>query len=223
VRRTGSPRYAPRFVRALALTLLLASLPVAARGADAPFDPDFDPEPPVRSLALGPVPSGDAMLSLDVGWLHSALRADLGITSFVGLVLVADTMLLYRGTNGETSVRGGVRLSPVAEGAFRLSIDATAGQVYIPAKVGSDLLTVLRGDLVAGVTLTNVTVYGRVALIGLGGSSVPGRPGFARQQELGLGVETPWRRFVFAGEAFVWARPGHTGFPMWRLRAGIVF
>ncbi|BDG03365.1 hypothetical protein [Anaeromyxobacter oryzae] len=207
-----------------AVALILAVLAVSPSGALAatPRDPDFEPEEPVHSLALGPAPSGTPVVSMDVGWLWSGLRLDLGITSLVGLILSADTMLLYRGFDSNTGVHFGVRLTPITGGAFRLSIEGTAGQIFIPMSIGSETLTQIRGDVIFGTTIDPVTVYGRFGLIGEKGSDVPGRPSFLGQEQLGAGVETAWRRYVFGAEAYVWARPGHSGIGQWRLRAGIV-
>ncbi len=210
-------------MRALALILAVAAAaPPNALAAAEPRDPDFEPDEPLHSLALGPAPSGRAVLSMDVGWPRSGVRLDIGVARLVSLILSADTMLLYRGLDAETGVHAGVRVTPISDGAFRLSVEASAGQIFVPVRAGSEVLTQVRGDLLAGVSFDPVTVYARFGLIGEKGRDVPGRPTFLRQEEIGAGVETAWRRYVFGAEAFAWARPGHAGLTQWRLRAGIV-
>jgi hypothetical protein len=193
-------------------------------GAENPpaNDPDFQADVPAQSLALGPLASGTGIISMDVGWLRSAARLDVGVASFVGFFFSADTMLLYRGVSGETSFHGGLRVTPITEGSFRVSIEGSAGEYFIPVRLGSERYTQVRGDLLAGYTFDPVTVYGRVGLLGASQSEVPGRSGFVRQEEFGAGVETAWRKFVFGVELWGWSRPDHPNLGQWRLRAGIV-
>jgi hypothetical protein len=202
-------------VRALALTALLATLPAASLAA--PVDDDFEPER-ARSLALGPLPSGSPLLSADVGWLRSGLRVDLGVVGAIDLVLRADTMLLEDGLDGPSSAHLGVRFTPVAEGALRVGVEVTAGQVVVPARADTVTLTTVRGELVLGTVLDLGNVYARLALRGVD-PGVSGL-GWTRDEELGLGVERALGRFILGAEGFIWARPRHSGMAQWRIRVG---
>ena len=57
-------------------------------------DDGFEEDAPIPSLLFGPVGRGDLVVSADVGWLRSALQADLGFGGWVDLVLRVDTLLL---------------------------------------------------------------------------------------------------------------------------------
>jgi hypothetical protein len=119
-------------------------------------------------------------------------------------------------------VHGGLRVTPITEGTFRVSIEGGAGQYFVPVRLGSERMTQIRGDLLAGMSFDPVTVYGRIGLLGVS-EDVPGRTGFVRQAEFGVGVETAWRRFVFGAETWGWARPERPNLFQWRLRAAMVF
>lgn len=202
-------------MRVLALTALLAALPAAPLAADP--DDDFEPVR-ARSLALGPLPSGRPMVSADLGWLRSGLRLDLGLAASLDLVLRAETMLLPDGLDGQSGAHLGLRFTPLAEGAFRVGLEVTAGQVMIPARADTITLTAFRGELLLGTVLDLGNVYARLALRGVD----PGIEGlgWARDEELGLGVERALGRFIVGAEGFAWARPRHSGMAQWRIRVG---
>jgi hypothetical protein len=209
-------------VRAPALILVLAALPGAALGAPAEKDDDFEPDVPPRSLALGPVPRGGGALSLDLGWIRSGLRFDIGLGARLDLVLRGDTMLLYDGFSGQHSILGGLRFTPVADGSFRLSIEGYGGLLLVPAARAQENVTAVGGEANLGVVFSLATVYGRVGLRGLS-SDVASETRWSRQAELGGGVERTIGRFVLGAEWFAWARPRHAALSQWRLRAGYTF
>lgn len=202
-------------MRALALTALLVALPAASLAAD--LDDDFEPER-ARSLALGPLPAGSPLLSADLGWLRSGVRFDLGLVASLDLVLRGETMLLYDGLDGQSGVHLGLRFTPIAESAFRVGLEVTAGQVLVPARADTITLTALRGELVLGTVLDLGNVYARLALRGVD-PGVSGL-GWTRDEEVGLGVERALGRWIVGAEGFVWARPRHSGMGQWRIRVG---
>lgn len=188
-----------------------------AKQDDLDFDSDFD-DRATPSIALGPVTSGDVLLSVDVGWLRSGLRADLGVARWLDLVLRVDTLLLYERFRGPTSVNLGARVSPVSSGVFRASIDLSVGQVFIPGDVVVENMTAVRGDAIAGAVLPWATLYARVGLRGLSGGSADA--GWTRDSEFGLGAERTFGRLIVGAEGFVWSRPSLTGLGQWRIRVG---
>lgn len=202
-------------MRALALTALLAALPATALAADP--DDDFEPER-ARSLALGPVPSGSLLPSAELGWLRSGLRVDLGLVAALDLVLRGETMLLYDGLGGQSGAHLGLRFTPLAEGALRVGLEVTIGQLLVPARADTVTLTAVRGELVVGAVHDLGNVYARLALRGVD----PGIAGldWARDEEAGLGVERALGRWIVAAEGYVWARPRHSGLGQWRIRVG---
>ena len=200
-------------MRALLATLLLLALPAAA----APSDGDFQPER-ARSIALGPLPGGALLPSLEVGWLRSGARIDLGLVGGFDLVLRADTMALYRGLDGQNGGHLGLRFTPFAEDAVRLGLELTVGQVLVTAPANTVSLTAVRGELVLGALLDPGTVYLRAALRGIDGD-VPGL-GWSRDEEVALGLERALGRFVLGGEVYSWARPRHGTLAQWRIRVG---
>lgn len=202
-------------VRALVLTALLAALPAPA--AAAPLDDDFEPDR-ARSLALGPLPPGSPLVSADVGWLRSGLRLDLGLIASLDLVLRGDAMLLYDGLGSQNGAHLGLRFTPIAESAFRIGLEATAGQVILAGRAQTVTLTTFRGELVLGTLLDVGNVYARLALRGVD-PDVAGL-GWTRDEEVGLGVERVLGRFLVGAEGFVWARPRHSGMAQWRIRVG---
>lgn len=201
-------------MHALALTALLAAL-AAAPAADP--DDDFEPAR-TRSLALGPLPAGSPLLSADVGWLRSGLRLDLGLVGAVDLVLRGEAMLLYDGLDAQNGAHLGLRFTPISEGAFRVGVELTAGQLILAGRAETVTRTALRGELVLGTLLDLGNVYARLAVRGLD-PDVDGL-GWTRDEELGLGVERALGRFVVGAEGFVWARPRHGGLGQWRIRVG---
>lgn len=210
-------------MRALALTALLAALPGVARaapGADA-ADADFEAERGPRSIAMGPLPGGSPVFSLDAGWLRSGLRLDLGLFGGVDLVLRADGMLLYDGLRGQNGLHVGARFTPVAaESGFRLGVEFTGGVVLVSAAAETVTMTTLRGELVLGTVFDLANVYARLAVRGVD-AGVMGLPGWVRDEEVGLGVERVFfGRWVLAAEGYTWARPHHAGLGQWRIRVG---
>jgi hypothetical protein len=202
-------------VRALLLTALLAALPAAAAAATP--DDDFEPAR-ARSLALGPLPPGSPLLSADIGWLKSGLRLDLGLFGSLDLVLRVETMLLYDGLGGQNGAHLGLRFTPIAESAFRVGLEFTAGEGLITARAETVTMTVLRGELVLGTMLDLGNVYARLGLRGLD-PGVSGL-GWTRDEEIGFGVEHALGRWIVGAEGFVWARPRHSGLAQWRIRVG---
>lgn len=208
-------------MRAPALILLLAAAPAgAADGASAPADADFEADVPKASIALGPVTRGRPFASVDVGWLRSGVRFDLGMGGGFDLHLRADAMLLYDRFGGQNGIHAGLRWT-WTEGSLRAAVEAEAGKIFQPVDQGLQSVTTVRGDLLLGTVLDVGTIYGRVAIRGMGGEDLPGRAAFRREVEAGGGVERGWRRFVFGLEGFVLSRSGHSNLGEWRLRAGI--
>ncbi|ABS28559.1 hypothetical protein [Anaeromyxobacter sp. Fw109-5] len=182
-------------------------------------DADFEPERPRHSLALGPVGRGDMIASLDVGWLRSAVRADLGLGSWLDLVLRFDTLLLYEGFGGQNGIHVGVRASPAATGLLRAGVELTLGQLFVPGDVSMANLTALRGSATAGLVLDWATFYARGDIRWLS-SLEPSGAGWARDHELGAGIERGLGRFILGAEAYLWSRPGLSTLGQWRLRVG---
>lgn len=183
-------------------------------------DRDFEPEAPSPSIALGPVGKGDLVLSLDLGWLRSGVRADLGLGAFIDLVLRADALLLYDGFGGHDGIHLGVRFSPLSRGLLRAGAEASVGQVFVPGVRTVTNVTAIRASATAGLALDLLTIYGRGELRWLSGMKSRG-PGWARDGELGLGIERAFGRFVVGAEGYVWTRAGLSELGQWRLRAGI--
>jgi hypothetical protein len=232
-------------VRPLAIILFLAASTAAARDARAetgtqqePGSPpptapapgeeetfvkgegaEFEPERPRHSLALGPVGRGDMIASLDLGWLRSAVRADLGLGSWLDLVLRFDTLMLYEGFGGQNGLHLGVRASPASTGLFRASVELTVGQLFVPGDVSMANLTALRGAATAGLVLDWATFYARGDIRWLSNLE-PSGAGWARDQELGAGIERGLGRFILGAEAYLWSRPGLSTLGQWRLRVG---
>lgn len=206
-------------MRALALTALLTALPGAAAAADVD-DADFEPERRPHSIAVGPLPSGAPSLSLDLGWLRSGLRLDVGLLGNLDLVLHVDGMLLYDGLSGQNGFHLGLRFTPVgADSGFRLGTELTVGELLIPAPSEMVHMTTVRGEVVIGAVFDLLNVYARLALRGVdsGVASV----GWQRDEEVGLGVERAlFGRWVLAAEGYAWARPNHAGLGQWRIRVG---
>lgn len=206
-------------MRPLALTALLLALPCAAPAAE-PADDDFEPDEPLRSLALGPLPRARAMVSADVGWLRSAVGLGVGLGAALDLVLRGEAMPLYeKGFGGQRAVEAGLRFSPLAEQDLRLGVQLTAGQVFISQPAELVTITTVRGEVVLGATFELLNAYARLAIRTLQ-RDLAGSEGWAREEEIGLGVERVQGRFVLGAEGFVWARPHRSGIGQWRLRVG---
>lgn len=182
-------------------------------------DREFEPEVPARSIALGPVGRGEMVVSLDLGWLRSGARADLGLASWLDLVLRADTLLLYEGFGGHSGIHLGVRVSPVSKGLLRAGAELSIGQVFVPGENTVTNLTALRASATAGMVLDLLTLYGRADIRWLSSTKASG-PGWARDGELGVGLERAFGRFIVGAEGYVWTRPELSSLGQWRLRAG---
>jgi hypothetical protein len=201
-------------VRTLALAALLAASPALADELDDDFG-----APPSRSIALGPVRKGGVLLSLDLGWLRSGLRGDLGLSRTLNLVARVETFALDYGFSAQNAVYAGLRWSP-------LGGDSTA-RVSVTGEVGSILHEnqaeyVLRGEIAAGAVLSFATPYARAAVRALyfdagdGGSYAP-------EGEIGLGVERNLGSILVGAEAALWLRPALDTLPQWRIRAAYEF
>jgi hypothetical protein len=207
-------------VRPLTLIALLLALPRAALAAPAAKDDDFEPDEPMRSLALGPLPRAQARVSADVGWLRSGVGLGVGLGATLDLVLRLDAMPLYEeGFGGQRELQAGLRFSPIAEEDLRLTVQATGGQVFIsmPAEVVS--FTTVRGEILLGATFDLLSPYARLGVRALK-RDVEGADAWEREEEIGLGVERVLGRFVLGAEGFVLARPHRSGMGQWRLRVG---
>ncbi len=200
-------------MRALAATLLLWALPAAAAVADPDFQPDR-----ARSVALGPLPGGSLAPSLELGWLRSGARLDLGLLGGFDLVLRADSMLLYDGLGGQNGAHAGLRFTPFAADVVRLGLELTLGEVIVTAPANTVTLTAVRGEMVIGAVLDPGNVYVRAAMRGVK-TDVSGL-GWSRDEEVGLGVERALGRFILGAEAYSWARPRHGTLAQWRIRVG---
>jgi hypothetical protein len=182
-------------------------------------DRDFEPEAPSPSVALGPVGRGDLIVSLDLGWLRSGVRADLGLASWIDLVLRADALLLYDGFGGHDGIHLGVRISPVSQGLLRAGGEFSVGQIFVPGENTVTNVTALRASASAGLVLDLATIYGRGDIRWLSSMRTAG-PGWSRDGELGVGLERAFGRFIVGAEGYVWTRPGLSALGQWRLRVG---
>jgi hypothetical protein len=228
-------------VRPLATILVLAALaaapgspraqtPAPSAPQEPPAEPgetyvtgddrDFEPEARAPSIALGPVGRGDLVGSLELGWLRSGVRADLGLGGWVDLVMRADTLLLYERFGGHSGIHLGVRVSPVSQGLIRAGAELSVGQVFAPGENTVTNLTALRASGTVGVVLDLATIYGRGDIRWMS-SMKPRGPGWVRDGELGLGVERAFGRLIVGGEGYVWTRPGLSRLGQWRLRVGL--
>jgi hypothetical protein len=183
---------------------------------------DFEPEAPSHSIALGPVGRGDMVVSLDLGWLRSGFRADLGLGAWFDLVLRGDALLLYDGFGAQDGIHLGVRVSPMSKGLIRAGAEFSVGQIFAPGEHTVTNLTVLRASATAGLALDLATVYGRGEVRWLSSMKSSG-PGWAHDGELGVGLERAFGkrgRFIIGAEGYVWMRPGLESLGQWRLCAG---
>jgi len=212
----------PRPLRAVAgLFLLLAAAGSRAEVTGGAWDEDFDPQPGRHSLALGPVAPGELIPSLEVGWLRSGLRVDLGLGLDVDLYVRFDAFALQGGFDGQNVGAAGVRFSPIKEGPFRLSMAAELGGVFVRSGRSTVDMAAVRGELTAGVVpLEDWLVYARISLRGVS-TSLGADDTWGRDGEFGGGVERViFQRLVLAAEAFTWARQGQPGLGQWRVRVG---
>ena len=201
---------------ALAGALLLA-------GPAAAAEEDEVPEIPPRSLAFGGLEGGQLNLSLDVGWLRSGLRADLGIVSGLDFTARVDLFLLHDPARGQSGAHLGLRYSPAPEGALRCAAAAEAGAVAIPEASGSTALLVLRGELHLGYSFGSPGLgYLRVTGRALHGGDLETAL-WRADGEAGAGWEIQLRRLLLAAEGFLWFRPSSHVLPQWRLRVGWSF
>ncbi len=168
---------------------------------------------------LGPARRGEAMLSLELGWLRSGVRAELGLGANVGIFVAADTLLLYEGFHGPSGVHLGLRATPF-DGTFRATAEASIGEIFAPRSVSNANVTTLRLQGAAGLVTDWATVYARAALRGYA-SAFGSDAGWTRDEEFGLGVERPvFRRLVVGAEAYLWSRPGLSTLGQWIVRIG---
>lgn len=200
-------------------TLALAAALLAASSALADeLDEDFAPAP-TRSLALGPVRAGGLLLSVDLGWLRSGVRADLGLSGTVSLVARLDTLALDYGISAQNATYAGLRWSPLGDSTVRVSATVEGGLILHEAEVEY----AIRGELAVGVVLERLaTPYLRFALRGLSFDAGEGGT-LARDSEVAAGVERLVGRVIVGAEASLWLRPELDTIPQWRLRAAFPF
>jgi hypothetical protein len=200
------------------LAALFAVLATQAPATEAPPEPERWGQ---HALAFGPIPLGDSIWSAELGWLRSGLRGDIGLGVGLDLTFRGDGFLLHDFFGGQSSLLAGARFSPFDDGPLRLSAEGSVGQVFGGRGAGGFSNFVLRGELTAGYAITVYgTPYLRGAIRALG-YDVPGDDGWGRDEELGVGYEVSFHRFVGAVEGFLWARPSRASLPQWRARVGI--
>lgn len=209
-------------MHALLLIAVLAAAPPApaagAAGAAESFDEDFETGTP--GLALGPLPPSQFIASLDVGWLRSAARGQVGLGRDWDFVFWGDAFLLDDAFNGQNGLHAGLRYTPVQSGPFRLSIEGTVGAILIAGRVAASNLFAFRGEATAGITWPDLgTVYGRLQLRALTDAGA-GDAHWGRDAEMGAGVERNVGRFTIGAEASVWTRPDLERIRQWRVRLG---
>jgi len=206
----------PLRLAALAGTLLLAS---PAAGAEQDEVPDLPP----RSLAFGGLEGGQLNLSIDLGWLRSGLRADLGVAAGIDFTARLDLFLLHDPARGQSGVHIGLRYAPGPDGPLRLALGAEAGAVLVPEASGSATNLVLRGELLGGYGLGSLgLVYLRLAGRGFRGGDVQDVL-WRADGEAGAGWELQLRRLLLGVEGFAWLRPSSHVLPQWRVRVGWAF
>ncbi|HYG69390.1 MAG TPA: hypothetical protein VD838_17080, partial [Anaeromyxobacteraceae bacterium] len=215
------------------LLAFLAAVPAPAAAAEpnAPADPakafpedfdeDFAGEP--AGLALGPVDSGKFVLSVDVGWLRSAIRGQAGVGRDFDLVFSADAFLLEDLFEHQNGFHAGVRYTPVQSRPFRLSVEAAVGATFIANRVSASNVFDLRGEVNAGVVQPGLgTAYVRLQVRALTDGAA-GESHWGRDAEFGLGVERNFGPLTLGAEGFVWTRPELDNLRQWRIRAGYRF
>lgn len=202
----------------LAAALLALPLPALSQGGP-PVD-DFEVEEPSPGLAVGATPRGRMVVALDAGWLRTGVQGRLGLGYWLDFEFRGDAMLLYRGFNAQNAIALGLRVTPLGDGLFRVSGKFEAGETYVPLGAASKTSTFMRGELVAGVHLEPVTVYGRFSGRGARADS-PFERRWASDTEAGVGVEAQLgKKLLLGAEGFGWARPQTTTIFQWRLRVG---
>jgi hypothetical protein len=190
-----------------------------ARADTDAHDEDFEPETGRPSIALGPTRRGSALAWLELGWLRSGVRAELGLGASVGIFVAADTFLLYEGFRGPSGVHFGLRVSPF-DGPFRASAELSLGEIFSPRAVSSANVTALRLGGAVGLVTDWATVYTRASLHGYA-SAFGSDAGWTRDEEFGLGVERALLgRLVVGAEAYLWSRPGLSTLGEWTVRIG---
>jgi hypothetical protein len=191
---------------------------VVASDVDSDFASDFAEGTP--GLALGPLPPGQFIASVDLGWLRSAVRGQVGMGRDFDFVFWVDAFLLDAAFDAQNGLHAGVRYTPLQGGPFRLTLEGTAGAVFIAGRIATSNLFALRGEATAGVSWPDLgTVYARLQIRGLTDAAAGGAH-WGRDAELGAGVERNVGRFTFGAEAFRWTRPELEGLTQWRIRVG---
>jgi hypothetical protein len=206
----------------VATAALLAALPAAGqqRARDA-FEEDFEPERPTTSIAFGPAPNKAAIVSADLGWLRSAVRADLALAGGFDFVVQGDAFLLHGLFGGQDAISAGLRWSGSALGP-RVSLEIDGGIVYFAGQP-FDSSFFLRGEANLGWEIPAIaTPYVRASFRALRASQLS-YEAWSYDQEFGVGVEHAFGKNVVGVEIFTWAQPGLSGLGQWRLRVGHAF
>jgi hypothetical protein len=192
----------------------------AAQAPESLLDFEDAEEPP--HMILGSVPAGSLMLTADVGWLRSGVRADIGLSGGFDLTLRLDAFLVGDLLSGQDGVSVGVRYTPSYRGLVRFAAEAGVGEVFIPQRFGVDSLFVVRGEMVGGLWLEELGLpYLRATARALGFDTAS-HSGWGRDAELGIGWERPVGRKIVVGvEGFLWFRAGLPNLGQWRIRVGI--
>jgi hypothetical protein len=195
------------------------AVPLArAQSADDDFASDF--RKGTIGIALGPLPPGQFIVSADLGWLRSAVRGQVGMGRDFDFVFWVDAFLLEAAFDAQNGLHAGVRYTPLTGGPFRLTLEATAGAVFIAGRVATTNLFALRTEATAGATWPNLgTVYGRLQIRALTDAAAGGAH-WGRDAELGAGVERNVGRFTVGFEGSRWTRPDLEGITQWRIRVG---
>ncbi len=198
---------------------LLGAAPVAAQVPPSFLDFEGAEEPP--HMILGPVPPGRPMITADVGWLRSGVRADIGLGAGFDLTLHVDAFLLRDLLSGQDGLMLGARYTPPYSGMVRFAAEMGVGEVYIPQLFGIDSLFVVRGEMVGGLWLEDLGLpYLRISARALAFDK-GAQSGWGRDAEIGVGWERALGRKVVIGvEGFIWFRTGVPNLPQWRIRAG---
>lgn len=194
--------------------------PTAAQVPESFLDFEGAEEP--RHMILGSLPTGGLMVTGEVGWLKSGIRADIGLSAGFDLTLRADAFLLGDILSGQDGLSLCVRYTPPYRGLVRFAAEVGAGEVYIPQRFGMDSLFVVRGELVGALWLEDLGLpYLRASARALGFDKAS-HSGWGRDAELGIGWERALSRKIVVGvEGFLWFRAGLANLPQWRIRVGI--
>ncbi len=173
-------------------------------------------------MILGSLPAGSLMVTSDVGWLRSAVRADVGLAAGFDLSLRFDAFLLKDLLSGQEGVTLGLRYTPPYRGLVRFAAEVGVGETYIPQRFGLDSLFVVRGEMVGALWLEDFGLpYLRASARALGFDKWS-HSGWGRDAEIGLGWERPLSRKIVVGvEGFLWFRAGVPELAQWRVRVGI--